>query len=77
VSTHRSVNRSRYAHPAHLAHPARPRWHTRPGSPGPRRGILRVQRWLRDGVLIRILQRILALTAAIWHNDHMAVGCCW
>ena len=24
------------------------------------------------GVLIRILQRILALTAAIWHNDHTA-----
>ena len=23
-----------------------------------------------QGVLIRILQRILALTAAIWHNDH-------
>jgi hypothetical protein len=23
-----------------------------------------------DGVIIRVLQRILALTAAIWHNDH-------
>jgi hypothetical protein len=22
------------------------------------------------GVLIRVLQRLLALTAAIWHNDH-------
>jgi hypothetical protein len=25
-----------------------------------------------EGVLIRILQRLLALTAAIWHNDHTA-----
>src|SRR6266508_1139356 len=24
------------------------------------------------GVMVRILQRILALTAAIWHNDHTA-----
>jgi len=24
------------------------------------------------GVITRILQRILALTAAIWHNDHTA-----
>ncbi|MGH3305629.1 MAG: IS982 family transposase, partial [Streptosporangiaceae bacterium] len=24
------------------------------------------------GVLVRVLQRILALTAAIWHNDHTA-----
>jgi len=24
----------------------------------------------RDGVLVRVLQRILALTTAIWHNDH-------
>ena len=24
----------------------------------------------RAGVLIRVLQRILALTAVIWHNDH-------
>ena len=23
-----------------------------------------------DGVIVRVLQRILALTAAIWHNDH-------
>src|SRR5664280_1613894 len=23
-----------------------------------------------EGVLIRVLQRLLALTAAIWHNDH-------
>jgi hypothetical protein len=23
------------------------------------------------GVMVRILQRILALTAAIWHNDHI------
>jgi hypothetical protein len=22
------------------------------------------------GVMVRVLQRILALTAAIWHNDH-------
>jgi hypothetical protein len=22
------------------------------------------------GVLVRVLQRLLALTAAIWHNDH-------
>jgi hypothetical protein len=22
------------------------------------------------GVIVRVLQRILALTAAIWHNDH-------
>ena len=25
-----------------------------------------------EGVLIRVLQRLLALTAAIWHNDHTA-----
>jgi len=24
----------------------------------------------RDGVLVRVLQRMLALTTAIWHNDH-------
>jgi hypothetical protein len=24
------------------------------------------------GVWVRILQRVLALTAAIWHNDHIA-----
>ncbi len=24
------------------------------------------------GVMVRVLQRILALTAAIWHNDHTA-----
>jgi hypothetical protein len=24
-----------------------------------------------DGVIVRILQGILALTAAIWHNDHI------
>lgn len=23
-----------------------------------------------NGVIVRVLQRILALTAAIWHNDH-------
>jgi hypothetical protein len=23
-----------------------------------------------DGVIARVLQRILALTAAIWHNEH-------
>lgn len=23
-----------------------------------------------NGVLVRVLQRILALTTAIWHNDH-------
>ena len=23
-----------------------------------------------EGVIVRVLQRILALTAAIWHNDH-------
>jgi hypothetical protein len=28
------------------------------------------------GVLARILQRILALTAAIWHNDHAANPSC-
>ncbi|USX56236.1 IS982 family transposase [Lentzea sp. HUAS12] len=26
----------------------------------------------RAGVIVRVLQRILALTAAIWHNDHTA-----
>ena len=25
---------------------------------------------LTAGVMVRVLQRILALTAAIWHNDH-------
>ena len=32
------------------------------------------------GVMVRVLQRILALTAAIWHNDHTGApvhgSCC-
>jgi hypothetical protein len=26
------------------------------------------------GVMVRVLQRVLALTAAIWHNDHTRAG---
>jgi hypothetical protein len=29
------------------------------------------------GVAVRVLQRILALTAAIWHNDHTAQPVMW
>jgi hypothetical protein len=35
-------------------------------------GLTSEARWLRTpgGVIVRVLQRLLALTAAIWHNQH-------